>query len=91
MPTYPLKQIIIPDALRRNITGVFGEVGREWLVRLPKLIRVIASDYNLVVLPPFPNLSFNYVAPCIIGSRVEAVLKLGCPNPELAFFLRRRR
>lgn len=33
--------------------------------------------------PPFPNLTYNYVAPATMADGTEAVLKVGVPNPEL--------
>ena len=36
------------------------------------------------MLPPFPNLSFNYVAPVIRADGTQAVLKAGVPNRERA-------
>jgi len=35
------------------------------------------------VAPPFPSLSYNYVAPAVRADGTEVVLKLGVPNPEL--------
>jgi len=72
-----------PEAWKNNIRGVFGEAGILWLERLPQLLNECAVQYQLEILPPFPNLSFNYVTPVRRSDGTDAVLKLGVPNPEL--------
>lgn len=51
--------------------------------RLPTLLADCASRWSLTVQPPFPNLSFNYVAPALRADGTEAVLKIGLPPAEL--------
>ncbi len=50
------------------------------LVRLPDTIAEYARRWSLTVLPPFPNLSYNYVAPAVRADGMELVLKLGVPD-----------
>lgn len=76
---------IMPDNLHtqftENVLGVCGTRGRRWLNDLPEIVGEIAEKWSLVVEHPFPNLSYNYVAPCVCladGSR--AVLKIGLPE-----------
>ncbi len=47
---------------------------------MPSLLDACASRWSLTVLPPFPNLSFNYVAPVLLEDGTEAVLKIGMPH-----------
>lgn len=73
----------VPDRLRQTITEVFAEAGIAWLQMLPELLDECAHRWNLTILPPFPNLSYNYVAPARRADGATAVLKVGVPHPEL--------
>lgn len=71
----------LPKQFTENVLSVCGERGRRWLNDLPKIVGEAAEKWSLVVEKPFPNLSYNYVAPCVSrrdGSR--AVLKIGLPE-----------
>jgi streptomycin 6-kinase len=72
----------LPDAFVKTVTETF-EGGAEWLEGLSARIARCEERWSLKALPPFPALSYNYVAPAILGDGTEAVLKLGAPNPEL--------
>jgi len=78
-----LGHVSIPVRFSRTILEVFGEGGAEWLRRLPDLIAQFERIWSIRAGPPFPNLSYNYVAPGIRGDGAQVVLKLGVPNPEL--------
>lgn len=71
------------DAFRRTIIELYGETGNNWLDRLPSLISTLAEAWSLTVLPPFPNLTYNYVAPAMRENGELVILKVGVPNPEL--------
>jgi len=73
----------LPDSLIGITLTTFDEQGNEWLKRLPTLLADCARCWSLTILPPFPNLSFNYVAPVIRADGTEAVLKVGVPYKEL--------
>ncbi len=75
---------ILPESLASTIRSVFGANGEQWLANFPKLLHECAERYSLEILPPFPNLSFNYVTPVRRTDGTEAVLKLGVPHPELS-------
>jgi len=62
---------------------VFGERGKQWLATLPALLDQTADRLELTLLHPYPNLTYNYVAPAICADGREVVLKLGVPNREL--------
>jgi streptomycin 6-kinase len=72
----------LPAHFTRTVTEVF-DGGANWLEQLPSLIAEYEQRWGLRVLPPFPDLSYNYVAPAVRADGSEAVLKLGVPNPEL--------
>jgi len=73
----------LPDSFTKNITSTFGEAGVTFLAQLPARLDECARRWNLTVLQPFPNLSFNYAAPAILRGGTAAVLKLGVPHREL--------
>lgn len=65
------------------IIDVHGDLGRAWLSELPTLIAAVADRWSLTILPPFPNLSYNYVTPVIGPDGEPLALKAGVPHPEL--------
>lgn len=76
--------LVIPDNFARTITEVHDEQGRQWLANLPTLLIDLEQRWGLTVNAPFPDLSYNYVAPAVTAEGTEVVLKVGVPNPELA-------
>jgi len=75
----------LPERFVRNALGVCGKRGEEWLSDLPKITDEISKKWSLKIERHFPNLSYNYVAPCVCEGGIEAVLKIGLPeeNPEI--------
>lgn len=71
------------DTFSRTIVELYGERGRLWLSELPILLDTLAASWALVVLSPFPNLTYNYVAPALQADGEPVVLKVGVPSPEL--------
>ena len=65
------------------MTALYGLDGAAWLERLPALLADYERRWSLTILPPFANLSYNYVAPAIRADGSEAVIKLGFPSREL--------
>lgn len=59
--------------LARNIVDLHGEAGAEWLSRLPALLSEIGERWSLTLYPPFPELSYNYVAPARLSDGAHAV------------------
>ena len=74
----------LPNRFVRTIQGLYGDRGAEWLDHLPELIATFERRWSITALPPFENLSYNYLAPALSpGGERELVLKLGVPNHEL--------
>lgn len=73
----------LPPTFTRTIHELYGERGERWLANLPGLLAACARRWSLAIAPPFPNLTYNYVAPAARADGVEVVLKVGPPNPEL--------
>ena len=67
----------------QKIVDVHGDVGVAWLARLPTLLADVAARWSLTVSPPFPELSYNYVAPVVGPGGAAWVLKAGVPHREL--------
>ena len=76
--------ISLPRAFSKRITDVFGAQGEEWLKRLPEVISKIERQWSIKVGPPFPDLSYSYVAEVVTEDGTEAVLKLAVPTNDLA-------
>jgi streptomycin 6-kinase len=62
-----------------------GATGEQWLKDLPQIIEELSAVWQLKVEKSFPNLSYNFVAPCVCTDGGEAVLKIALPlnNPEI--------
>jgi streptomycin 6-kinase len=73
----------IPADFARTMREVYGDAGVEWLERLPTIIADCERRWSLAALPPFPRLSYNYVAPALLADGTDAVLKIGYPSAEL--------
>jgi len=73
----------LPKDFVQTIVEVWGEEGEAWLARLPAAVAECEGRWSLEVEPPFPNLSYNYVAPATTRDGREVVLKLGVPRAEL--------
>lgn len=73
----------IPPDFARRMAEMFGDDGRRWLARLPAWLDDYAQRWSLRLLPPFAELSYNYVLPVIQANGETAVLKIGYPRPEL--------
>ncbi len=65
------------------ILAYYGNAGRQWLDALPAQLAGYAQRWDLTLLTPFENLSYNYVAPVRRADGTPAVLKVGFPNDEL--------
>ncbi len=75
----------LPQRFVRNTLDLCGETGEKWLNDLPRVIIDIEDNWLLKAEKPFPNLSYNYVVPCLCNDGSKAVLKIALPlnNPEI--------
>lgn len=73
----------LPEQFVRTVQSTWGESGRQWLDALPALLEDCAERWSLTLAPPFPNLSFNYVALAIAADGMKMVLKAGVPSRDL--------
>jgi streptomycin 6-kinase len=74
---------LIPGDFARAMVELHEDNGVAWMKRLPALIADCERRWSLTILPPFANLSYNYVAPAVRTDGTEAIIKLGVPNYEL--------
>lgn len=71
----------IPDRLAHIVVSAFGDVGRDWLARLPSLVADAANAWQLDVGAPFePGGNVGWVAPVRRADGSDAVLKVECPG-----------
>jgi streptomycin 6-kinase len=70
------------NAWSRRVIAVHGAAGEGWLERFPSLKRDLCTRWGIALGEPF-ELSYNFVVAARRGT-VDAVLKLGVPNPELS-------
>jgi streptomycin 6-kinase len=68
----------IPPQLARNVTGAWGDDGRDWLHGLPALLADVLNRWHLHAGEPFA-LSYHRVMAVTRADGQPAVLKLGVP------------
>jgi streptomycin 6-kinase len=73
----------LPSNFIQTVRSCFGERGDLWLRSLPAFLEEVSSRWSLTLLPPYPNLTYNYVAPVLLEDGTEVVLKAGIPHEEL--------
>lgn len=61
----------------------FGDEGTAFIAQLPTLLAHYAARWSLTLLDPYPNLSYNYVAPALRADGTPVVFKVGVPRHEL--------
>ena len=76
----------LPEKFVRLMNECFGADGAKWLEDLPKIIGEIKANWSLRVGKPFTNLSFHFVAPCVLKNGGEAVLKIAFPERDTPIF-----
>ena len=54
---------MLPARFVRTIHEVFPERAAAWLAELPERIARFEQRWSIQAEQPFPNLSYNYVAP----------------------------
>ena len=75
------RELRIPDRLARTVVSAFGDVGGNWLARLPSLVADAASAWQLQVGAPFePGGNVGWVAPVRRADGSHAALKVECPG-----------
>ena len=73
----------LSERLIQNIKDVHGEVGADWLSRLPETITECERRWSLKLMPPFAEMSYHCVAPAVSTDGKEVALKLGVPHHEM--------
>lgn len=74
---------LFPNSWTQRITALYGDEGRNWLESLPQIIKDCERLWDIKVVGPFSNLSFNFVAEAQRKTGEKTVLKLGFPGAEL--------
>ena len=73
----------LPASFVNTITTTFA-AGRQWLARLPEAIGHYERHWYIDILPNYPNLSYNFVAPARLQDGSVAVFKLAVSQDEFA-------
>ncbi len=73
---------MVPDGFIHRMAAIYGDGGREWVRTLPARLAVLSERWHIEVGPPFPDLSYNYVAPATDAEGRRCVLKLGPGSAE---------
>jgi len=76
----------LPENFKRNIFGSHQKKGKRWLANLPDLIAEMSEKWLLTVDEPFPDLSYNFVTPCVCADGTNAVLKIGYNEKDSVIF-----
>jgi len=74
----------------RNILGLHEIEGARWIIGLPKIVKEIEQNWALRAQKPFADLSYHFVAPCVLDDRTEAVLKIAAPQANSPIFNERK-
>jgi hypothetical protein len=74
----------ILDSFHESAVQEFGDEARAWLPGLPHLLRELASEWELVLGDPIPDLRVNYLCYATTADGSECVLKVGVPHDDLA-------
>ena len=72
----------LPFEFIRNLEGVFGDAGKQFLANIPALIDEASQRWGLTDVQPAPSLSYNFVAFANRGDE-QVVLKMGVLNSEM--------
>ena len=66
----------LSGTIEQTIRAMHGADGQRWLDELPRRIAEYERRWDLRVMPPFDNLSYNYAAPAAGLDGVPSVLKI---------------
>lgn len=66
------------NALEKTVTNTWGHKGKDWLVKLPSIIKHLADYWSLTNINQVNNLSYNYVAIALQNNNIPVVLKVSC-------------
>ncbi len=72
----------IMSKFQSNIINIYGNRGKLWLDKLPKIVRQISFKFNFCDLEEVNNLSYHYVLSGLQGTQ-PIILKLGLDNDAL--------
>jgi streptomycin 6-kinase len=76
----------LPHDLANHVLAGCGEKGKEWLEKLPSTLAALEGLWSLKVLPPFPGIEFNFVAPAVLENGEQAVVKVAPPWEPVEIF-----
>jgi streptomycin 6-kinase len=65
-----------------NIQALYGNSGKQWLLKLPNIVAEFAKTWGLSNLQPVANLSYNYVLSGL-QNQIPIILKLSFEHADL--------
>ncbi len=75
----------IPEKFKREMIALHGEDGQTWLDHLPGVLADCERRWHITIDLPFPNLSFNYVAPARHAGGTRVIVKACSPTGEFGW------
>lgn len=66
-----------PISFENKIIGSFGDEGKVWLNKLESIIQFYLNKWELELISPVENLSYNYILQVKDAAGTPAILKLG--------------
>jgi len=69
----------LPPEFKETIISVHGSTGKSWLLNFDGLIDYCENKWRFKLMEHY-KLSFNFVAPVVLGNNSKAILKLGVPS-----------
>lgn len=75
--------IKIPENYQRNIIGMFGEAGANWLAKVPGIIQKYIEDFLLYDVRILEDLTFNIILFAKSNEMGPVMLKISLPENEL--------
>jgi len=80
------RKLKLPDEFVRNTVAICGNRGETWLDELPQMLLRLSKKWRVKIEPPFPNISYNFVAPATTETGEHAVIKIAIPQEYIEIY-----
>lgn len=70
--------------LTHNIINIHGKKGEHWIADLPSLVATLKDCWNLSLITPVNNMTFNYVAKALSNTEQPVILKISYDAESIA-------
>lgn len=72
--------MIESSCFKTKVISTWGQLGRQWLSDLPKIIHQLTIHWSLSQIKPVTNLSYNFVAFALQNLVDPVVIKISCDS-----------